>query len=100
MTTRKTESRLARALRASDGQETRQVRRAQWAALGHYRPVWQPLYHIPTKSRAQYEYENHAQRVLDREARRERVLSMAKGIFAMLTAPLLRRPFNYRRHQS
>lgn len=101
MTVRKATQRLSRALANADGRETRGVRRARWAAQGHHRAQWQGR---PTAivSRQQWEEQERERKRIEREMRREAVLSMAHNIALRIASFIARKrqtPSIIRRHQ-
>lgn len=98
MTTAKANNRLARALARSGGQRTRAVRRAEWAAKGHDRPIWEGLQTSGARriSYHQFEAENAAQRQADRALQKHSVLSMIAKVRALVMRPMA----TLRRHQA
>ena len=91
MKAKKAQVRLQRALKRSNGLETRHVRRARWASLGNGKPPWKPLYRLPTISREQYEEGLKNQREVDHEVKRNNVLSMVQNIRSMFSRAVTRR---------
>lgn len=89
----KAQAKLQRELVRSDGRETRRVRRARWAALGHDRPTWRPLKIIASKSYAMWQAEEAERKRIEREMRRQAVLSMAHSVTARIAAFVTRKPY-------
>jgi hypothetical protein len=87
----KVNAKLTRALARSDGRRTRSVRRAEWAAEGHDRKMWEPLGGGDARrlSREQHDAEREAQRQLDREMRHQSVLSLAKDVALRMMSALV-----------